>query len=751
MSYTKHRSLFTRPTNTQARKETQPMHTSIRLHLGIRSLLALLLTMALLALLAPAPARAAGLSVTNTNDSGDGSLRQAIEQANMTDGADTITFDVSGTIVLASTLPAVDDELTIDGTGQSITISGNKAVRVIVVNSGTTLNLNALTIANGASGSGGGGGLRNDGGTVNVNHSTFSGNSAVCGPDCRTYGGAIRNLSGALNVSNSTFSGNIADNGGGITNVGTLTVSNSTFSGNSASQRGGGIDNEIGTLTVSNSTFSSNSAGFGGGIYNSTTVMGSATVSNSTFSGNSASQRGGGIRNDRGNMTLSNSIIANSPAGGDCAGTISADSHTLASDGSCGGATVKSSAEINLGPLANNGGATQTMALLPGSAAIEAGDDGVCAAAPVNNLDQRGLARPQGAHCDIGAFEVVVDQTPPQITPSVVGTLGTNGWYTSDVSVSWSVVDSETAITSQTGCDTQNVTSDTASVTFTCSASSAGGTSSQSVTIKRDTIAPTLSFAGRTAPNASGWNNGPVILNWTCSDDTSGATSTGTTQTISGEGANQSATATCTDNAGNSASDTQTGINIDTTAPTLAPAVSPNPIILGGSATVTSGAADVLSGLASQSCGTLDTTGVGTKTVTCTATDNAGNTTSASVTYQVVYNWSGFLQPIDNLPTVNSVKAGSAIPVTFSLGGNYGLNIFASGYPKVQQVACSSGSATDEVEQTVTAGASGLSYNVASGQYSYTWKTDKKWAGSCRQLILKLVDGSEHIASFTFK
>src|SRR5262245_49544774 len=158
MSYTRHRSLLTHPA---------------------RLLVALLLTLALLAL--PAlPARAAGFIVINTNDSGPDSLRQAIEDANATVGADTITFDVSGTIVLASTLPAIADELTIDGTGQSITISGDNKVRVIVVNDGGTLNLNALTIANGLCSDCHGGGLYIERGTVNINHSTFSGNSAAC-------------------------------------------------------------------------------------------------------------------------------------------------------------------------------------------------------------------------------------------------------------------------------------------------------------------------------------------------------------------------------------------------------------------------------------------------------------------------------------------------------------------------------------------------------------------------------------------
>src|SRR5262245_9129771 len=124
------------------------MDTSLRLHQRIRGLLALLVTLALLPLLA-LPAHAAGFTVTTLADSGSGSLRQAISDANLISGADTITFNVTGTIELGSTLPPIADDLTIDGSGQSITISGDNTVRVIVVNGSTTLNLNALTIANG--------------------------------------------------------------------------------------------------------------------------------------------------------------------------------------------------------------------------------------------------------------------------------------------------------------------------------------------------------------------------------------------------------------------------------------------------------------------------------------------------------------------------------------------------------------------------------------------------------------------------
>jgi hypothetical protein len=268
-----------------------------------------------------------------------------------------------------------------------------------------------------------------------------------------------------------------------------------------------------------------------------------------------------------------------------------------------------------------------------------------------------------------------------------------------------------------------------------------------------ESIPPTASPSQNPAANANGWNNTDVTISWNWADNQggSGVDLANCTQTSSSSGeGQQTLSASCADLAGNQGSATYS-VKVDKTAPTLNPVVSPNPVPLGSSATVTANASDSLSSIASQSCGALDTTSAGTKTVTCTATDNAGNTASASVTYQVAYGWSGFFQPIDNLPTVNSAKAGSAIPVKFSLGGDQGLNIFASGYPKVQQVACGSGAPTDEIEQTVTSGASGLSYDATTNTYSYTWKTDKKWAGSCRQLVLKLVDGSEHIAGFQFR
>jgi hypothetical protein len=117
---------------------------------------------------------------------------------------------------------------------------------------------------------------------------------------------------------------------------------------------------------------------------------------------------------------------------------------------------------------------------------------------------------------------------------------------------------------------------------------------------------------------------------------------------------------------------------------------------------------------------------------------------------ETAYQFAGFFAPVDNLPTVNGAKAGSAIPVKFSLGGNYGLNITDPGYPRSQQINCDSSAPTDTLEETVTAGGSSLSYDSATGRYNYVWKSDKGWAGTCRQLILSLNDGTVHKASFKF-
>lgn len=142
---------------------------------------------------------------------------------------------------------------------------------------------------------------------------------------------------------------------------------------------------------------------------------------------------------------------------------------------------------------------------------------------------------------------------------------------------------------------------------------------------------------------------------------------------------------------------------------------------------------------------------VGTTTVEATADDGAGHVSECSFTVTVQYNFAGFFQPVDNLPALNVVQAGRAIPVKFSLSGDKGLGIFAPGSPSSGPIACNSSDPAVDLEETVTAGGSSLSYDPSSDRYIYVWKTDAAWAGTCRQLVLELNDGSIHRANFKFK
>jgi Tol biopolymer transport system component len=121
----------------------------------------------------------------------------------------------------------------------------------------------------------------------------------------------------------------------------------------------------------------------------------------------------------------------------------------------------------------------------------------------------------------------------------------------------------------------------------------------------------------------------------------------------------------------------------------------------------------------------------------------------------VVYSFSGFFQPVDNLHTFNRTKAGKIIPVRFSLGGDKGLNIFAkaadgSSYPKSQAIPCDSTATVDGIEET-EAVKHGLVYDPVSNRYTYDWGTNSTWSGTCRQFVMKLRDGSVQRANFEFK
>ncbi|HEX6185294.1 MAG TPA: PxKF domain-containing protein, partial [Pyrinomonadaceae bacterium] len=142
---------------------------------------------------------------------------------------------------------------------------------------------------------------------------------------------------------------------------------------------------------------------------------------------------------------------------------------------------------------------------------------------------------------------------------------------------------------------------------------------------------------------------------------------------------------------------------------------------------------------------------VGTTTVTATATDDAGNESTCQFNVTVLYNFTGFFSPVSNPPVLNEVKAGQGIPIKFSLSGNKGLSIFFPDYPASQQINCADNVPINVLEETESSGGSSLSYNAGSDTYTYNWKTEKSWAGTCRVLVVKLADGTEHIAYFKFK
>lgn len=455
----------------------------------------MLFVAAALTILHPTPARATTTcNVTSTADSGDGTLRQKIGDAT----CDVITFIVPGPITLTSGQLTIWRNLTITGPGaDKMTVQrmdGSPNFRIFRVIAGATAVISGITITKGyIDGDGHGGGIENLG-ILRITDSTLEYNAArdTEGGGSSGLGGAIANFN-ELTADKVTFRGNNAEygGGGGFVSLHIATVTNSTFSNHGCS---GAVSNFSGTVTVTNSTIKDSE-----GCYHVYSV-GVTTIKNTILQNGSYPGSGWGWPN------------CFAYAGGvfiDGGGNLSHDS-------SCPAAYH--SLDPMLGPLANNGGPTQTMALLPGSPAIDT-------AANCPATDQRGVSRPQGSACDIGAYELIQ-------------------------------------------------------------------------------------------------RAGPVF--------------------------------------------------------------------------------------------------------------------------------SGFLAPVSNPPTVNTVKAGQAVPVKFNLGGDWGLNIIAAGYPASRQVPCPLSSGASAITETQTAGNSSLAYDSVTQTYTYVWKTDKDWANTCRELVVVLGDLNRTTRTATF-
>lgn len=362
-----------------------------------------------LAFLALLPASGSTLTVTSTSDSGSGSLRAALAAAAP---GDTINFSLTlspATITLASTL-TVSTNVTITGPGvSSLAISGNNAVSVFNISQGLTVSISGLTIENGKSF--GGSGIYILGGTLTLDNVAISNNSTPY------YGAGIYNYSATVTLTNCTVSSNSAtEYGGGIYNlVGTVNFNDSTLSNNSTMFYGGGVYNYGGTLNFTNSTVAGNTSSYyAGALWNS--GFGTVTATSTTFYGNTGSYGGGIDNSPNSTVTIKNSLLANSTGGNymSFGGTALSNGYNLSDDASGAsfltGTGDHNSVAAGLDPkgLQNNGGATQTVALVSGSTAIDAVPVAACTRADGTALttDQRGVTRPQGSACDIGAFEL---------------------------------------------------------------------------------------------------------------------------------------------------------------------------------------------------------------------------------------------------------------------------------------------------------------------------------------------------------
>ena len=368
---------------------------------------------------APSGGSVSSFVVNKTADTDDGvcdadcSLREAITTANNNPGADVITFNITGasplTIQLNAALPDLAQSVKIRNTsGGSVIIRGEGAAnpyRIFNINALQNVEISNLTITNGST-TATGGGINNNGNLTLVNSTVSDNTSSGFG------GGAIYSVS-SLNITGSTISGNTANgngNGGGIAGIGTINITNSTISGNSGA--------------------------YGGGIitFNNTAL----TITSSTISNNSSQNFGGGVLEQANGAIIRNTIIADNTAGTtnpDVSGTFNSEGYNLIENVSNATINETQNAGTNitgqdpmLGTLQNNGGMTQTQALLPGSPAIDKGKSFGAA------VDQRGFTRPAdsmaianaagGDGADIGAFEVQF--APSAATVSIGGRILTD-------------------------------------------------------------------------------------------------------------------------------------------------------------------------------------------------------------------------------------------------------------------------------------------------------------------------------------
>jgi len=652
------------------------------------------------------------------------------------------------------------------------------------------------TFSDNRRGANSGAGIENEG-ILFVDDSIFTGNRTTRSLEGNHHnGGAIWiGDSGAALITDSVFDRNSSiDLGGAVFSFGTVSISRSTFTNNT----GGAVTDWTGRLIVSNSYFASNTSNYKGGAIH---AGHDGTITNSTFYQNVAIGEGGGVYGAIGsNLSITNATFAENSSRSDVGDAIShhGDSGTTKNsifaghDHACdqvphGGENLVDefdptcSGGFRLGdpklqPPALNGGGTPTMKLGPGSAALDKAVSTSCL-----STDQRGQPRPAGPHCDIGAFE---DQVPTTPGTPILSAGGPSPSKTGAFTIAWGASNDPDGPVSYKLFH-RDADDSTASPFVTTTAMSAAfiereGTFSYHVAatdgnhdvassslngIVVDKTAPgapnltadrTPDYAPGTGPS-NDWYRTPVTITISDSGDPmladgspgSGIASVTPSPTFDTSGPH-TATGIATDAAGNSSSPAQLTVNVDAENPSIGFTSCPATALLGHPAEATWTASDPSSGLATPSGGTipLDTSTIGRFSVVADAVDNVGHAASAPCEFDVIFDFDGFFTPVANPPELNDFAAGRVVTAVFSLAGDQGPAVIAAGYPQSIEVSCDSfgeqiaGSPTTATPQGLT---------FSAGRYRYPWKTSSDWRDTCRQLIVKLIDGTYHRANFDFR
>lgn len=386
-------------------------------------------TIGLFAALAVArPVQAAGV-VTQCSESALVSAVSSGGTVTFECGPGQHTIDVTSEILISNSV-------VVNG-GGTITLDGNNNSRIFHIQDSGTLELHNITLTGGFAKHASGGAILNDGGSLTINHSLISGNGA-------DGGGGLKST-GPLHIIDSTFTQNTGYHEGGaiLISGGVVTIEKSLFQENRSSW-GGAISNDQngGNISIINSTFSGNTVGFVGGYFAGGAVSNESltTITASTFAGNATTAGEGNNGADAilnmgwGHLFLYNSIVVDPANASLCDGSFDGTDGVLAGDGSCGANIVTTDPVIE--PLADNGGPTLTHALLRDAAAVNRGVNERCPA-----TDQRGVTRPVGPHCDLGAYELA---SSPPVIENIEAASSQNQGFTTPITVTASDPDNDT-------------------------------------------------------------------------------------------------------------------------------------------------------------------------------------------------------------------------------------------------------------------------------------------------------------------